>query len=1391
MNRAFCIVILLLIFLRGSVYGTMNNLDSYNFTRIDINDGLSHNQVHCIYKDSRGFMWFGTNSGLNRYDGYSFRIFRHIPSDTNSLPENRIRDIFEGPEGELWISLMETFTVFNPVSQTFSRESGLFHRNIQVPVEAISRIQRDNAGNIWLISDTRGLYCYLAGADSLIHIGIAQPGKNQVMNNAISSVAVDSEGYIWLIGFYGVLEKLDPKTLRVVFRTDFLRGMHPEWRNLRMMVDREDGLWIYSTSSDEGIVYFDLKRDRYKHFHQESRDYSVSNDIINSAVQDDDGIIWIATDHGGINLVDKTDFSVKVLLNDPEDPRSLSQNSITTLYRDNIGIIWAGTFKKGICYYHKDLYKFKLFQHRQNDPESLPFDDINAFQEDKKGNLWMGTNGDGLFYYDRKNNSYKVYKHNISDPKSLSNDVIVSMLYDSKGLLWTGTYYGGLNLFDGKYFRHFRNDPSDPSSLANDRVWEIYEDSRGMLWVGTLGGGLDLYLPVSGTFRHFTAGDGNTIHSDYILDITEDQEGDLWIGTPDGLEFYDYDKGTFTLFANDPSDTASLSHDVVSSVIVDSRGWIWAATQEGLNILDEDRKQFYRYYITDGLPDNTILSLIEDNQGTIWASTTNGICNIKVTGRKEGKVGIECMNYSEADGLQGKEFNEDVAFKTSRGEIIFGGPDGFNLFDPASLTFNMLPPPVVLTDFQLFNRSVNVGQQIHGRILLKKPIDRNGHIVLRHSEDIISIEFSALNYLHPEKNRFEYMLEGFNRQWVQASARDRKVTYTNLDPGDYIFRVRASNNDGVWNKEGISLELLVRPPLWRTRAAIVFYFLFLIAALVLLRYMILERERSKYRNEQEKLEAQRRHELDLLKIRFFTNVSHEFRTPLSLIITPLEKMLKNPGKKEDISHLRLIYRNARRLLNLVNQLLDFRRMEVQKIPLKPAYGDIVGFIHEIYQTFTDLAEKKSIEFTFNSSHKKFFTWFDHDKVEKIVFNLLSNAFKFTPEGKSITISLSIQEDLLTEDNKQGVIVLDVKDTGMGIPKESLEKIFDRFFQDNVPGGVLSQGSGIGLSLTREFVQLHEGTIEVKSKVGEGSCFTVTLPVRHEAGISEEEEHYPISELSRNNEHEKIAEQEIHTGTDRPTVLLVEDNDDFRFYLKDNLKVRYTILEAINGKKGLEVANHHLPDLIVSDVMMPEMDGFELCRRLKSNPSTSHIPVILLTARMSEHKKLEGFETGADDYITKPFSFEMLESRMSNLVLLRERIKKSFQKHFKIEPGEIAITSLDEKLLNKAMATVEKQMSNPEFSVEKLSRELGMSRVHLYKKLTALTGKTPIEFIRIMRLKRAAQLLEKSQLTIAEVAYEVGFNDPRYFSRYFKAEFGMLPSQYVNSKKSQLRPTGEN
>lgn len=1348
-------------------FSALSQADQYRFSRIDANKGLSHNQIKTFFRDSHGFMWFGTISGLNRFDGSSVRVFRNDPSDQRSIIHDDINRIFEDPEGRLWISTWNGLDIYDPVTEKFRADAAPIVTQYGLPDNNLLDIIHDKPGNYWFVHQNRGIYFHDVRTRKTVNLNYVDVNIYTLASNQISALHVSDRNRAWIIHRNGILEAFDPANMKVVMRDSVLyhqfRGASYDYR---LIADSRENIWIYIADSNHGIFHFDPSSGGMKSYSTASSTVRLSSDIVRGVVEDNQKRIWIATDHGGINIVDPVDYSISVILHNPEDQYSLSQNSINSLYKDDEGIIWAGTYKRGVNYYHENIIRFPLIRQVRGDAKSLPFDDVNAFAEDEHGNLWIGTNGGGLIYFNRKSNSFRQYLHNQRDPNSLSTNVIVSLCYDSRNRLWIGTYFGGLNIFQDGKFRRMKNVPGDSTSISDNSVWEIFEDSSGTIYVGTLSRGVDILSPEGKKIGNFSTARPGSIHGNYIPAFMEDRDGNVWIGTGYGIEVYSPEKKSFRHYLSQPGAKNSLSNNSILSVMQDKSGRIWVGTHGGLNLFDSNDGSFRSFTTADGLPHNSVLTIVEDRRGSLWLSTPNGISNVKVTSAGDS-TSIQAYNYDQFDGLQGKQFNENAALRTRSGEIVLGGANGFNIFDPEAIPENKIIPPVVITDLQILNQSVRPGTSFEGRTVLEKALPFTDAIELRPGDNVFSIEFAVLSFHHPEKSQYRYKLEGFDAKWISTTAEHRKITYTNLDPGDYRFRVVASNNDGVWNEHGIDLAVKVLPPFWKTKIAFLLYTIMIITGLFITRRLIQQRERLKFAIDQERREAQRMHELDMMKIKFFTNVSHEFRTPLTLILTPVERILKKPDEPVQAGQFELIYRNAKRLLNLVNQLLDFRKLEVQEVRFNPSEGDVIRFIRETVFSFSDLSEKKSIRLSFHAGVEKFETVFDQDKLEKILFNLLSNAFKFTPDGGEVSVEVYLLES--------SELQIRVKDTGIGIPADKQEKIFERFFQHELPRSMVNQGSGIGLSITREFVKVHNGTITVESEPGNGSCFIVTLPVvdvhaKPENGVAE-------SGAPAHNGH---ALEKPPAGL--PSLLLVEDNEDFRFYLKDNLRLQYNIIEARDGHEGWDKLLENLPDLVVSDIMMPDMNGIELCKRIKSDARVSHTPVILLTARTAEEQKLEGFESGAEDYITKPFNFEILQSRIRNLIHQRESFQREYRRFIDVKASPIQITSLDEKLISKALEVVEAKLSDPEFTVEELSRELGMSRVHLYKKLQALTGKSPIEFIRSLRLQHAAQLLEKSQLTVSEIAYKVGFNNPKYFARYFKEEYKMLPSVYSASKR---------
>ncbi|MEN0054114.1 MAG: two-component regulator propeller domain-containing protein, partial [Mucilaginibacter sp.] len=1320
---------------------------------------------------------------------------KHNSADKASINDDNIVNIYEGPQHTIWIETHNGFCIYDPSREEFNSNLLSVLRSLKLPQVAIRKIKKDSKGNFWFIYDSAGVYRYNEASNRTYHYDHSISSQPSLYANNVVDLAEDSKGNIWLVYNTGVIETMDSEFEHITYKKAIVtQKTAKKVEDYVINIDKDNDIWLYAPAIDMGIYYFNPRVNTIKHIDKETIGGRLNNNNVTTIVQADDGLIWIAADHGGINILDKRDFKVNYIMHREDDPKSLKQNS-TFLYKDNTGIIWAGTYKEGISYYHKDILRFPLYRHFASDPRSLSFEDVDKFAEDKSGNLWIGTNGGGLIYFNRKTGTYRQYKHNPQNNNSLGNDIIVSLCIDHDQNLWIGTYFGGMDSFDGKTFTHYRHKENVPSSIADDRIYSIIEDSSHKLWVGTFQGGLDVFDPLTGVFHHQF--NQTQIRSPYISSVYEDRAGNIWVGGYRGVDKITKKNGYIVHYIHNANVRNSLISNNVNSIIEDSRGLIWIATGDGLSILDPKTNQFTSLGKKNGLPDNAVLNILEDNDHHMWMSTSGGLCRIALIATANGYL-YQFKTFDEADGLQAREFNINAALKTSKGELIFGGGHGFNMFDPRSIKTVVNKPKLIFTDLQLLNKSVAAGEEVNGHVILTRAMSATNSITLHHSENVFTIEFVAINFFNPNKIKYQYMLEGFDKGWVNADNATRKATYTNLDGGNYRFKVRTSNAAGSWNADEINLHIKVDPPFWKSTIAYAIYIFLLLGGTLLIRHRGIQKIKREFAAEQEKKQTQliieqerkeieRMYEVDKLKTKFLTNVSHEFRTPLSLIIAPVDKMLNQADNAEQQQQLNMIRKNARRLLNLVNQLLDFRKMEVRELKLHTKPGDIVKFIKEISLSFIDIADEKGIGFVFDTEVDGLRTCFDHDKIERILFNLLSNAFKFTPAGGHVSVLIGMVNEIPPQQLAQ--IEIKVIDSGIGIEKDKQERIFDRFFQNNLPGSMLNQGSGIGLAITKEFVNMHQGELFVESEPDHGSCFTVRLPISFtESGdveIHVDDELMAPSVVPKNTDNTK----NLSNSRKKQTVLLVEDNEDFRFYLKDNLKEMFHIIEATNGKEGWQKALALHPHIMVSDISMPEMNGKELCRKIKGDNRTSHIPIILLTALVGEEEELKSLEIGANDYMTKPFNFEILISKIKNLLNLQATFKKTYARQLEVQVNEPAIASVDEKFVKDIVTYIGENMLTPSLSVNELSKHMGMNRNTLYKKLLTITGKTPVEYIRLLRLRKAAYLLEHSQMNITEVSYEVGFNTPQYFARSFKEEFGMLPSEFVLQKRRrQQEPT---
>ena len=1319
---------------------------SYQFKHLEVSDGLSNNSVNTICKDRDGFMWFGTTTGLNRYDGYTFKIYQHAENDPGSLPDNYITDIVEMPDGRFWVNTGRGYVLFDKEQDCFITDVTGFMKNLEsggVPEQVFV----DREGNTCLSVAGEGCYRYKEGGKRLFFSYV----EHSLPEHGVTQIAECSDGLL-LIYNTGLLVCLDRATLAIKWKSDEIKKYIPAGKTIEfsLFVDRDNCIWAYSLM---GIWAYDCGTKSWRT--DLTAIWSSRPDVIIHAVaQDIEGRIWVGKDYDGIDVLEKETGKVTSLVAHDDNGRSLPHNTIYDLYADRDGIMWVGTYKKGVSYYSESIFKFNMYE----------WGDITCIEQADENRLWLVTNDHGILLWNRSTGKAEPFWR---DAEGQLPNPVVSMLKSKDGKLWVGTFNGGLYCMDGSRVRSYKEGVGN--TLASNNVWALVEDDKGRIWIASLGGGLQCLEPVSGTFETYTSSNSALLENN-VTSLCWVDNNTLFFGTANqGVGMMDMRTREIKKIQGQ-SGNVKLSNDAVNHVYKDSRGLVWIATREGLNVYDTRRHVFLDLSSVAEAKGNFIAAITEDQERNMWVSTSRKVIRVTVASDGKGSYLFDSRAYNSEDGLQNCDFNQRSIKTLHNGIIAIGGLYGVNVFAPDHIRYNKMLPNVMFTGLSLFDEAVKVGQSYGGRVLIEKELNDVENVEFDYKQNIFSVSFASDNYNLPEKTQYMYKLEGFNNDWLTLPLGVHNVTFTNLAPGKYVLRVKAINSDGYVGIKEATLGIVVNPPFWMSWWAYLLYAVGLVIVLFLARYRMLKREREKFHLQQIENEVAKNEEINNMKFRFFTNVSHELRTPLTLIISPLEGMLKETTDELQSTRLQLMYRNAQRLLHLVNQLLDFRKGEMSTHQLSLSEGDIISYVHSVCNSFLLMADKKHIQFSFFSGIDTFSMAFDADKVGKIVMNLLSNAFKFTPEGGRVTVM--IEHVAGTPD----ILEIKIADTGIGISDVDKEHIFERFYQAGHKGVEETTGNGIGLSLVRDFVTLHEGEVKVFDNIGMGSVFVIQFPVKHvETQVQLPEE----TGMPAGDEEDKEMKEEAREEMERknfPLLLIVDDNEDFRIFMRYSLELQYRVKLAVNGKEAWEMMQEELPDLVISDVMMPQMDGNELCRLIKQDKRTAHIPVILLTARQNTEAKLEGLQTGADDYVTKPFNMTILVLRIRKLIEL-SRYHRVTQGMIDPAPSEIVITSLDEKLIEKAIKYVEDNMSRTELSVEELSRELGMSRVHLYKKLLQITGKTPIEFIRVIRLKRAAQLLRESQLHVSEVAFEVGFNNPKYFSRYFKDEFGVLPSVY--------------
>jgi len=1356
-----------------------------NFDYLTVSEGLSQNTVNDIYKDTRGFIWIGTNDGLNRFDGYAFTKYQFRFDDSTSLSNNRVYEICEDDEGNLWIGTKGGLNRYNRASDNFTRFMNSHLVNSPLTNNFIRALLYDSAGNLWIGTLGGGLHVLYHGSDRItwLNPSTTGPDKNKLHDLFVSDISEDAEGNIWVASRSQGISRLDQDKIRYEFfplQED--EGQESFSLLGKTMLHDSDGM-IWVCTEGDGLYKLDLQHESILHFQEKDNSGMINSNIVKDIIEDRNHRMWIATDGGGLTILDKKTGKTNAVQLNPDVPGGINSNAIYSLLQDDQYIVWIGTFAGGVNVFDPKKTKFKNFTYQSSKINSLSHPSVLCFAEDADGGVWIGTDGGGLNHFNPETEYFDQICSGQDEPGCISSNVITALLRDNQERLWVGTYNGGLNILskENKIIAKYTYRANDPGGLRNNNVWSVYQDHVGTVWVGT-SDGLHRYKEKSETFEYIEPPFIQGIpFQGRISVIYEDDDHNLWFG---GGHIYTLNEsGDKLRIALLPTHVIERIQDFeIRALFQDQQKRLWIGTEGGGLIMYDEIHDSTRFFSEiDGLPNNSVHRIIQDENQQLWLSTNNGISMLIPS------IG-EFRNYDVHDGLQSNQFSYSGAMKTSSGNIYFGGVNGFNYFHPDSIQPNSFIPPIVITNFLIFNRKVPIGSK---NSPLKTHISETDQITLKHSQSVITFEFTALNYTSSERNQYEVILEGFENEW-RSIGTQRSATFTNLDAGNYTFKVRGSNNDLIWNDVGTQIDIRVLPPWWKSWYAYLIYALIIFTILIGYQRAFLKQARLRHKLQIKEIENANIEEMNQMEIRFFTNISHEFKTPLTLIKGPLEQiMAENKFDEKTSKKLRVMRSNTRRLMRLINQLMEFRKIKQSTLDLRVSEANIYVFLSQIKDVFSVLAEKKSIDFSFHSEHQQKNIWFDADKIEKIVYNLLSNAFKHTPENGFIELRLSERNNIET--------VIAVMNSGKGIPPDKIDRLFERFYmleeQDSISDSV-DPGSGIGLSLSKTLIERHYGEIQVSSIPGEETTFSVSFPgirsAYKDSEIAPAVTEFDLSfttgratdELFSKRTLEKSDSTAINSATEVSNeavrILLVEDNHEVREFIHDILPGTYSIHDAEDGLQGYEMIKQIEPDLIISDVMMPGMNGFELCRLVKGEEESCHIPLILLTAKTAEEDKIEGLETGADDYITKPFNPIEFKQKVINILSTRKKAWERFRKGLILEPSDIAVTSFDEKFLKNAVEAVEQHIDDPDFDVSQLVSKTGMSRSVMYRKLKALTGQSANEFINTLRLKRAAQLLSKQKLSISEITYMVGYNDPQYFSKCFKKQFGKTPSQYASA-----------
>ena len=1280
--------------------------EHYYFKNLSVQNGLSQNTVNTILQDKQGFMWFGTKDGLNRYDGLSFRKFKHDDRSQRSIGNNFITALYEDEKGSIWVGTDVGLYIYYPEKDSFEHFTKQSVENTRIE-HTVTAISGDNQGCVWMAVESQGLFCYNLEKGELQNYTLQ---NFSFLTTNVETFAFDNSGTLW-IGCYGD---------GLFYSKDRLKTLHP-----------------YLSPVNNKEIY--------------------ANDVVTCIVKGAYNCLYISSLKGGVKELNLTSNKLHDLLFEDESGESVFCRELLVASDNEL---WIGA-ESGLYIYNLRLGKYVHLRSSINDPYSLSDNAIYSLCKDREGGIWIGSYFGGINYYPRFYTNFEKYypktkTFSFFTPSNAFTNVHGLCLVDDN--LWVGTFSKGVKVVDtrtGAIVKTYQKTDS-PRSLIDNSVFSICRTTTGDIYLGTLFG-LLRYNRQSDDFDRIPELNGR-----FVYDIKEDSGGNLWLATyANGAYCYNVSEKKWKNYLHNENNPKSLPYDKVVSIFEDSHRQVWLTTQGGgFCLFHPETETFTSYNLADGLPNDVVYQIVEDKDGLFWLTTNNGlVCFQPTTGAM--KV------YTTSNGLLGDQFNYHSSLETEDGTIYLGSIDGFIAFNPKTFSENRSLPSIVITDFLLFGKEVYVGEPGSP---LEKSITFSDELILQSSQNSFSFRVTALDFQAPRMSKIMYKLDGFDADWLTIGE-SPIVTYSNLRYGNYTFKVKVSNSDGVWNENGISLKVHILPPFYLSVWAYFVYALLIIGCSLYVIIYFKRRSNNKHRRQMEKFEQEKEREVYHAKIDFFTNVAHEIRTPLTLIKGPLENIiLKKQVDAETREDLNVMKQNTERLLNLTNQLLDFRKTESQGFRLNFAKCNITEVLKETHVRFTSLAKQKGLEFTLQVPEKDFYAHVNQEAFTKIISNLLNNGMKYAESY--VHVMLEIPE---TDDDN--LFRIRTVNDGVIIPDEMKEEIFKPFVRFNEQeDGKVTTGTGIGLALSRSLAELHQGTLAMETGE-ESNIFCLTLPVVQDMTITLTPE--AEVEIDRVNE---IPAEQAGRKDNRPTVLVVEDNPDMLTFVVRQLSRDYTVLTATNGAEALKVLDGNYVNLVISDVVMPVMDGFELCKTIKSDLNYSHIPVILLTAKTNIQSKIEGMELGADAYIEKPFSVEYLQACASNLIQNREKLRQAFAESPFIAANTMALTKADEEFIKRLNEVIQINYANPEFSMDDMADNLNMSRSNFYRKIKGVLDLSPNEFLRLERLKKAAQLLKEGENRVNEICYMVGFNSPSYFAKCFQKQFGVLPKDFVNSKE---------